>query len=116
MIKEHSGIDFTKLLVSLSVGDESYYNEISDSTPLCQYLCRHPVYSDKNGKYSGIHISKELSDFVYKIDEIKQMGDDVHCCNNALDVVGFVNLRFDSLSTQLKYYDKLEDFISVNLR
>ncbi len=93
MIKEHSGIDFTKLLVSLSVGDESYYNEVKRSKPLCQYLCRHPVYSDKDGKYAGIYISKELSGFVNNIEEMKQVGDEVHCCKNALDVVAFINFE-----------------------
>ena len=52
-ILKHSNINFTKLLVSLSVKDERYYQEVKESISECRYLCRHPIYSPKGGIFGG---------------------------------------------------------------
>ena len=51
-ILKHSNINFTKLLVSLSVKDERYYQEVKESISECRYLCRHPIYSPKDNRTS----------------------------------------------------------------
>lgn len=52
-ILKHSNINFTKLLVSLSVEDERYYQGVIDGNSDCRYVCRHPIYSPSSGILGG---------------------------------------------------------------
>lgn len=115
-IKKHSGIDFTKLLVTTAVGIEDYWQYIHTVPPTCNYICRHPVYSNADGQYLGLHIADELEKYVTGIEEVITRGDRVKKCSNAADVVAFVDLEFDSAEIQGRYFDKLNEMIQPVVR
>ena len=46
---------------------------------------------------------------------VKSLGDSINACRNALDVIGFVDLEFDSRETQVKYYNIIDEFIKIDL-
>ena len=110
-IKKHSGIDFTKLLVTTAVGIEDYWQYIHTVLPTCKYICRHPVFSNVGGQYLGLHIPDELEDYVTGIDEAVERGSVVKKCSDASDVIAFVDLEFGSEEIQRRYFDKLNEMI-----
>lgn len=46
---------------------------------------------------------------------VKSPGDSIDECKNALDVIGFVDLEFDSREAQIKYYNIIDKFIKIDL-
>lgn len=110
-IKKHSGIDFTKLLVTTAVGIEDYWHYIHTVPPTCNYICRHPVFSNVGGKYLGLCIADELEGYVTGIDEVVEKSSEVNKCSQAADVVAFVDLEFGSEEIQRRFCDKLNDLI-----
>lgn len=110
-IFEHCGIDMYKLLVTSAMGDLSYFYSLKTVERSCNYICRHPVYSKKIGRYCGIHISDEIGRYVTDIEEVKTVGDAVLIGNDATTVVAFVNLSFPTQAEQMAWFDKLETVI-----
>ena len=110
-IKKHSGIDFTKLLVTTAVGVDDYWNYIHTIEPCCRFICRHPVYSNQSGIFESLAIAEEIRRYVTGVDDVIEKGGIVKKCSDAADVVAFVDLEFDSEETQRQYFDKLNDLI-----
>ena len=111
LIFEHSGVDLSKLLVSLSVNDSSYYEEIKDKERLCNYITLQVVFPHKSGVYEGLHIHKGLKKYVQWIDEFKKIGDYVEVAKNAEDSVAYVCIRFNNRTTQIRYTNSIEEYI-----
>ncbi len=110
-IKKHSGIDFSKLLVTLSVGDEKYFNQIKDMKRNCIYISRHMVFSTKKGRYKDVFVSNEIKNYVNNIEILKKINDEIDVSKNAGDVIAYVDLIFDNYETQKKYDSHLENYI-----
>lgn len=111
MIYEHCGIDMYKLLVTTTVGDRYYYNEIMKEKRRYHCVSRFPVFSRESGLYKSLHIDESLRDHVIDVEERKQVGSAVNKVKNATDVVAFVSLRFDSYEQQHHFVDRLETLI-----
>ena len=114
-IYQHSNIDFTKLLVTLCVGDEQYWYTIKEDIPTCKYICRHPIYSTRSGIFRGVDIEDPINQYVKCLIFEKKEGDMINACTNALDVIGFVDIEFTNRQIQLDYYDKLTNYIKINI-
>lgn len=111
LIFEHSGVDFTKLLVSLSVGDTSYYEEIKKKKRECNYITLQVVFPHKTGTYEGLYIHEDLKRYVQWIHEFLKKGSHVEIARNAEDSVSYVSLRFDNRKTQLLFTNEIEKYI-----
>ena len=111
MIQAHSGVDMYKLLVTTAVRDDEYFENILKSGYSCNYISRFPVFSHKDGIYCGLFIDDSIKKYVVSIEELKQKGEPINMCRNATDVVGFVNLEFESYNVQCKICDQLEEKI-----
>ena len=110
-VKRHCGIDYSKLLVSLAVGDESYYNQIATSEAENNYYTAHIVFNHKKGTYKKINISNEIKDYVVEIKELKKKNEKLDIAKNATDAIAYVYLNFGSYEVQKKYDMCLEDYI-----
>lgn len=111
LIYEHTGIDLTKLLVSLSVNDTKYYDEIKDVKRECNFITLQVVFPHVAGIYEGLYIHEDLKAYVRWINEFIKKGTHVEIAQNAEDSVAYVDLRFDTREAQIKYTDKIEDYI-----
>lgn len=111
LVKEHSGVDFTRLLVSTSVGDMSYYNELKELKRECNYITQQVVFSRKDGLYSGLYIDEKVKPHVKWIKEEYKQGDKIVNGINAADAVAFVDLQFDDFETQNLYTNEIEKYI-----
>lgn len=112
LIYEHSGVNYTKLLVSLSVSDSSYYEEIRGSKRECNLITLQVVFPHKAGIYDGLYINEELKQYIRWINEFTKKGTHVEAAQNAEDSVAYVDLRFDTREAQIKYTNMIENYIS----
>lgn len=111
LIFEHSGIDYTKLLVSLTVNDTEYYKSIINQKRECNYITLQVVFPHKSGVYKGLYIHEDLKNYVCWITEFAKAGTFVHAARNAEDSVAYVDLKFDDRELQVLYSNDIEKYI-----
>ncbi len=112
-IKKHCGIDLSRLLVTLSVGDEYYWQECLRKKVKNNFFSKHMVFSTKSGILKGLYIDEEIKKYVKKVEykNHNSINGFVNKSENATSVIAHVNLLFDTYKNQKKYDDKLEKYI-----
>lgn len=112
LIKQHTGIDFNKLLVTTAVGDNDYFDRIRNTKPKTNYLSQHVVFSNHNGVLEKVEINPAIRQYVTDMELTKDVGSRVNQRNNATDCIAYVTMEFPDRETQLTYSrDKIEDLI-----
>ena len=106
----------TKLLVSLSVNDETYWNELKNIKRLYQSAVRHVVFSPISGIFDNLEIDNRIKDYVVRSIVLKEKGEEVERCINGSNVVAIVDILFPSIEIGHELYNKLEHLIKVKLR
>jgi biotin carboxylase len=104
-ILKHTGVDYTKLLVTTAVGDTDYLNKIKNQKPpqVC-YHTHHVVFSDQSGVFEKMEINPAIEKYVTDVDYQKQSGDLVNPRTIARDrTIAYVTLEFPDRETQLAY-------------
>ena len=111
-IENYSGIDYSKLLVSLCVNDYSYESQIKDKRLVkSRFLTRHVVYSHQNGIFEGLKIDSGIADKISKTEYLVDEGALVHKCINGTDAIAIVDVQFENLEEQNYYIHHLEEMI-----
>lgn len=113
---ENTNIDMTKLLVSLSVNDETYWNELKNIKRLYQSAVRHVVFSPISGIFDNLEIDNRIKDYVVRSIVLKEKGEEVERCIYGSNVVAIVDILFPSIEIGHELYNKLEHLIKVKLR
>ena len=113
---ENTNIDMTKLLVSLSVNDETYWNELKNIKRLYQSAVRHVVFSPISGIFDNLEIDNRIKDYVVRSIVLKEKGEEVERCINGSNVVAIVDILFPSIEIGHELYNKLEHLIKVKVR
>ena len=111
LIKQHTGVDFCKLLVSTAVGDMSYYNELKSFERYCNYVTLQVVFAKQTGVLKKIEINPEIMPYIKWIDQKINNGELIMEGSNAFDAIAFINLQFNSYETQHYYTDEIEKYI-----
>ena len=115
LIKDFTGIDFYKLLVTTAVGDDSYWDEVINKTIVFENIIKQTTFSQYKGKYNGLAIDKCVKDYVYRINENKVMGETVDMCIDGQSLVAIVDMKFPDRQSQLKVYDKMNALVTVKI-
>lgn len=117
LVEMHSGIDFSKLLVTTAVGDNDYYNAVKDIVPENNFITNHVVFSRYNGILEGIECKPEIQKYLKVFDVRRQVGTNVYLCDNATRFIAYATLLFPDRETQLAYSrEKMEECISVKVK
>ena len=103
LLKQHTGIDYDKLLITTAVGDNEYYESIRSIHPKPNNLSQHIVFSNYNGVLERVEFKPEIQQYVTEVEYTKKAGDRVHQRNNSADCIAYVTLEFPDRETQLKY-------------
>ena len=111
LIKQHTGVDLTKLLVSTAVGDMRYYEELKTYERQCNYVTLQVVFGKEDGVFEKLYIAPEVRPYVKWIDQKAKPGEKVVRGINAAEAVAFVDMQFDDYETQHKYTDEIEKYI-----
>lgn len=114
-LKEFTGVDYNKLLVSTAVGDKIYWNEIRKIPIHNKFVLQHSVYSYKDGVLSNINISNKIKPFVTRIKWIIKKGEPVITCKDASSLVAIINIEFDDIESYMLYYSCLDKYITVSV-
>ncbi len=115
LIKDFTGIDYYKLLVSTSVGDDYYWNEVINSNVNYKYIIKQTTFSRFGGKYDGVSIDSDVKKNVYRIEELIRRGETVEKCIDGQSLVAIVDLKFPDRESQLQVYDKMNELIKVKI-
>lgn len=110
-VKLATGIDFDKALVTTSVGDDEYFNEILEKKFTQKYATRHTIFGNKDGFLKDLYIAEEIKPYIVKIELEKKIGDAVEKRKNGSSYIGFVNLIFENYDMQHKYSEKIEEYV-----
>lgn len=111
-IEQYTGLDYSKLLVSLSVDDYSYCNSLDLCRfPVLKNIARLSVFGRKNGIFEDLHIPDELRHYVTDVELCLNKGEHVASCENGTDAIARVDLCFDSYETMSRYVFSIEDYI-----
>ena len=111
VIQKHCGIDMYKLLVTTTVGDDSYFEQVIGEEHFSRNISRYPVFSNDDGIYKGLYIDKQIEKYVDSVYEETELGSPIKRRKNAESVICFVDLIFDTQQEQKNICDNIEDFI-----
>lgn len=117
MVQEHNGIDYYRLLVSLAVGDESYYHFVKSSSfiPQNNYVTKHIVFAHNDGILSGVRFSSSIQPCVKKVTRFIEDGSPVKSIKNGTHAIAMVDMEFDSYEQQKQFVDNIEEDIMVEV-
>lgn len=116
LIKEYTGIDLCKLLVSTSVGDTSYWDYLKTYQPEYRYAIKQTTFSAKSGKYTGLDIDESLAKYVTRTNECLKEGDEVEQCVDGTSLVAIVDMVFPTFEEQVNVYERINELIKVKVR
>lgn len=112
MIYEHCGVDMYKLLVSTTMGDDMYFDNMINGNNMCKYVLRHGVFGSVRGVYKRVEISPQIYPYMKRIKEVVNKGEVVNPCKEAGDVIAYVDFEFDNREQQLFFADNIENYVS----
>lgn len=115
-IKGYCGIDFTKLLVTTSVGDDTYFEQLSTFKRNYRYLAHHLLFSHQSGVYDGYQIADCIIDKVTREVEYVSKGHEVREASNGTDIIGCVDFEFMNQYERDKYAFSLENNIKISIK
>ena len=113
MVQKHNGIDYYKLLISLAVGDESYYNYLKSDLFVPQENCvsKLMVFGHKDGVLEDVYYSPEIIPHIEKKTTFINNGSTVKNTKNGTHAIAMVEMQFDNYEQQRGFMDNIEDFI-----
>ena len=103
LIKQHTGIDLTKLLVTTAVGDNDYFATIRNIKQEKNFLTQHVVFSDFSGILEKIEFTPNIRQYITETENHKEIGDEVYQRNCGSDYIAYVTMLFPDRDTQLTY-------------
>lgn len=111
LIKQHTGVNMSKLLVSTAVGDMSYYNMLKKYVRTNNYVTMHVVYARENGILEGIYISPEIEPYIKWTEQIIQNGVEISKGSTVFNGIACINLQFESIDEQHYFTDQIDKYI-----
>ena len=112
-VKEHCGVDYYRLLVTTAMGDDEYFDSLKHFRRENRFLVHHMLFPRKSGRFSGVRISNELKDMIYRCRIDGEVGAEVKGTTDASSCIGCVDLVFDNPEVQIEAGHNIEKHISV---
>lgn len=113
-VEKHCGIDYYKLLVTTSVGDEKYWKSLGVKERDNNRITHHMLFPRKSGKYRAIKIAEEIKDYISGVQIIAIAGDRIEAAKDGSGSIGYVDLVFKDEQEQ-SISNKLEDLIRIEI-
>lgn len=116
LVSKYSGVDMYKLLVTTVMGDNSYFEQLLQQQRQGKFVVRHEVFSREKGILQSLYVAPKLEPYVTQVQLELQPGEQVEACRTAEDMVGFVDLEFESREQQLNVVKTIEEDIRPVLK
>lgn len=116
-VREHCGIDYYRLLVSTSVGDDEYWESIREYERQNNRITHHMLYPRKNGRFKGVRIADAIKDYITQTQINVVAGDEIKQAADGLESIGYVDLTIpdEACSEWLKVSRRLESLIRIEV-
>ena len=111
---EHCGIDYYRLLVSTSVGDDGYWESLDGYERQNNRITHHMLYPSKNGWFKGVQIADEIKNYISRTQVKAIAGDGIKQASDGSASIGYVDLVFDDEQEQ-SVSTRLEDLIRIEV-
>ena len=111
LIKQHCGVDLSKLIVSTAVGDMAYYDDLKTFQRENNYVTSHVVYARESGVFDRLYISPEIEPYIQWMENRIPKGAEIKKANTVFDGIAFIDMQFDSSAAQHYFTDQIEKFI-----
>ena len=73
------------------------------------------MFSDKDGTFKALDIKDNIKEYIVSSTMYARQGDKVNIVTNATDAVACIDMILPESKTCALFYDKIEDYISVEL-
>lgn len=113
-VQDHCGIDYYRLLVSTSVGDDGYWESLGDYERQNNRITHHMLYPRYTGRFRGVRIADEIKDYISRTQVKVDIGDEIKQASDGSASIGYVDLAFGSLVEQ-GVSNRLEDLIRIEV-
>ena len=113
-VQDHCGIDYYRLLVSTSVGDDGYWESLGDYERQNNRITHHMLYPRYTGWFKGVRIADEIKDYISRTQVKVDIGDEIKQASDGSASIGYVDLAFGSLVEQ-GVSNRLEDLIRIEV-
>ncbi len=114
-VQEHCGIDYYKLLVTTSVGDDDYWDSLRGYERQNNRITHHMLFPRKNGQFKGVSIAEEIKGSVFRIQIDVAAGDEMRKAEDGSLSIGYVDLAFEDPQKQREVSMRLEDMIRIEI-
>ncbi len=114
-VREHCGIDYCKLLVTTSVGDDRYWDSLKGFERQNNRITHHMLYPRKSGRFQGVSIADEIKNSVCRAELDVNVGDEIRKTEDGSSSIGYVDLAFSDSDNQNTVSDRLEDLIRIEV-
>lgn len=111
LVGKYSGVDMHKLLITTTMGDNSYFEKLLAEKRHGKFIVRHQVFSQKDGVLDQVYIAPEVQPYVTQVVMDIQPGEQVDACRTAEDMIAFVDLEFASREQQMNCVQTIEEKI-----
>lgn len=114
-VQEHCGIDYYRLLVTTSMGDDAYWDSLKNFKRENNYITHHVLYPRAKGRFKGLRIDGSLLNRVYSSQLDSNVGEQVENTVDGSSSIGYVDLAFSDVEEQMKVSSHLEELIKIEI-
>lgn len=114
-VQVHCGIDYYRLLVSTSVGDDGYWESLHNHQRENRYLIHHMLYPHADGTFKGIRIDDSILDCVSHTHLDADVGSRIEKASDGSCDIGYVDLEFPDSVEQMRVAMQIEDLIQIEI-
>lgn len=113
-VMEHCGIDYYRLLVTTSVGDDEYWESLGAFERDNNRITHHMLYPRDTGQFKGVRFNDEIKEYISQIQVKVAAGDEIKQAADGSESIGFVDLVFEDEHTQ-RLSNDLDDIIRIEV-
>lgn len=114
-VREHCGVDLTRLLVTTSMGDDGYWDEIASITRSRRRIVHHMLYPEHGGRFAGLRVAEPLAKRLYHTVLFVSEGDNVRRAVDGSDAIGYVDFVFDDEREQMDAALEMDRLVHIEI-
>ena len=114
-VQEYCGIDYYKLFVTTSVGDDYYWDSLRGFARQNNRITHHMLYPWKCGRFRSVSIAEEIVNYIYRTQIDVAVGDEIKKTEDGSDSIGYVDLLFTDSEIQNVVSNRLEELVRIEV-
>ena len=113
-VQENCDIDYYRLLVTTSIGDDGYWESLSGFERENKRITHHMLYPRKSGRFKGLQAAEGLKKYIARTQINVNVEDEIRKAEDGSGSIGYVDLVFEDEREQ-SVSNRLEDLIRIEI-